>query len=101
MKNTQEEYDARFPEQTHEKKEYFFSKAELNQLQTFSVLQQMGQMAEVMSNNYVNNVVVPRAGVTVNPQTGILYDVNAGKMTIYVPKEETKLPPAPEEVSVN
>lgn len=78
--------EQQYPDKDFKKTIYQFSAGEVRQLTTFVTITQMGKFAEAMANNYVSNEVVKRLGVKTTLDSGVIYDVSAGQVVIYLPK---------------
>lgn len=87
MDRSQEEvYNEQYPEKDFRKTQFSFNASEQRNLGTFAAITRMGKIAEVMANNFVSNEVMKRLNISATQDSGILYDVEAGTVTTYVPK---------------
>ncbi len=72
-------------ESTHDKKEYTFSVTEKRQLVE---MQMVAMVAQKAIDDIINLQVLPRAGYDPNPELKILFDINIGRLIIFVPKKK-------------
>lgn len=68
---------------THIKKEFTFSIVEKRRL---AQQEAVGLISQQAISDIVNMDVLPRIGITPDPEIRIIYDVNVGKLTIWTPK---------------
>ena len=76
-----------FPAETYEKKVFNFTKEELALVRTYVAIQTMGEVAGQMIQNILQNVCLPKVGVTSREGVGTVYDSGEGTYTVYIPRE--------------
>jgi len=92
-------HDLAFPPETHDRKEFTFSREELSTMNSMATINQLGVLAEQLINNFLNSSVLPRVGVPTSADVRIIYELAEGKFYAYIPKKTaaTSTPPAPAE----
>jgi len=84
--------DNQYPEKDWTKSTYSFTSEEKSKLLSLDTITQIGQVAQVMISNLIQNQCLDRVGVANNPEARIVYDIPQGIFFIFTPrkKEEVK-----------
>ena len=82
------QFENKYPAKNFTKKVFDFSVEEVRKLTSLDTIAQMGQMAQMMVNQFVQGECLARVGVISSKDTGILYDIPNGKFTVFVPKKK-------------
>lgn len=80
------DWDTKYPEKEYKKMAYLFSQEELAKVRTFDAIVNMGQLAQIMLNQVVQDEALKRVGVVGSPDLGVLYNIPAGQFFVYTPK---------------
>lgn len=79
-------YEQQYPEEEFERQQFTFSKGELTLLNSYETLKMMGEMANALINNLLNNVCLPRVNHDPKNEIGLYYSNTEGIFTVYKPK---------------
>jgi hypothetical protein len=85
-KSQEQIYDAKYPVKDFKKTIFVFTSEELRKLTSLDTIVQMGQIAQVMIGNIVQQQCLPRVAVKNSPDIGVLYNIPAGQFYVYTPK---------------
>lgn len=88
-----EDFDKQYPAAEYSKKEFVFSKTELEELKPLQdvvshaqTVMALGQIAQKAEDNYVAAKVLPRLGIKQSVDTKSVYDFATKKVVVYEPK---------------
>lgn len=85
-KSQEQAFDAKYPSKEYNKTIFVFTSEELRKLSSLETISQMGQIANMMISNIVQGQCLPRVSAKNSPDSGVLYDIPAGKFFVYTPK---------------
>ena len=87
MVTQEEEFSQKYPEKEYTKRVYSFTQEEKGKLQSLNTIVQIGQIAQVMINQFIQNSCLKRVEVKNSPDIGVLYDIPTGNFFVFTPKE--------------
>ena len=80
------QFDSKYPVADFTKGVFSFSKEEQMRVISLESVIQLGEMAKMMLNNFVQSNCLPRVNLRNSPDVGILYDSAKGTFTVYSPR---------------
>src|SRR5712664_252346 len=84
---TKDDMQKQFPSEFYEEHTLSFSNQEKSLLQTYHTIKAMGELADALINNLVQNGALPRTGMQMREGIGTFYDIPNGTFSVFVPKQ--------------
>ncbi len=86
MDNPANSFDSKYPVADFTKGVFSFSKDEQMRVISLESTIQLGEMAKLMLNNFIQSNCLPRVNLKNSPDVGILYDSAKGTFTVWSPR---------------
>ncbi len=77
----------KYPIKDYKKMTFNFSKAEQMKFVSLDTVEQLGNLANMLKNTILNNVILPRVGIKTSSDLGVEYDTTNGTFFVYVPRD--------------
>ncbi len=79
-------FDTKYPQADFSKAIFSFSKEEQMRVISLESMVQLGEMAKLMLNNFIQSTCLPRVNLKNSPDVGILYDSAKGTFSVWSPR---------------
>ena len=90
MVNEDRQPNEKYPEKDYTKTTFSFTSEERNKLASLDTMVQIGQVAQIMINQFIQTQCLNRVKIENTPKTRIIYNIPAGQFFVFSPREKVE-----------